>query len=482
MDGHYKRVIQTRDRLNEIGRGFCLMKWMTVTLYLHMGDNHSCYHPRPHKIRKSDIKNDPSGLHNTAYKKKRRKEMLSGKRPAECYYCWNIEDLPGEHISDRMIHSASDYALPELDRVAKLPWDANINPRHIEVSFGNACNFKCGYCCPQASSSWMAEIQRFGDYDITTNQYSIDFLKNSEFYHPGDENPYVEAFWKWWPDLKRDLRVFRITGGEPLMNPNTMKLLEGIDADPLPHLQLHCNSNLGVSHPVFKKFADKVAKIVSEKKVKNFRLFTSIDTWGPRAEYIRYGLNCSLWEQNMRYYLETVPDARINFMCTFNVLSVASFQSLLEKIIEWRTEYSPNDRSSVQRINFDTPYLKEPPHWMINILPESFLAYMDKTLNFMIERRRGPNFRAGFDEVEIQKFKRIKDYMQMNPVKPEIIRNGRRDFFVFFNEYDRRRGTSFTSVFPEYADFMKLCEEVYNQSKGRTMNSFRNLISKLVGL
>jgi organic radical activating enzyme len=464
MNDYYSKVLQTRDRLNKIGKGFCLMKWMTQTLYLHMGDNHSCYHPRPHKIKLSDIKNNPSGLHNTAQKKEQRKIMLKGGRPEECYYCWNIEDLPGEHISDRMIHSTSDYALPELERVSKLDWDANVNPKHIEVSFGNACNFKCGYCCPQASSSWMSEIKQYGDYDITTKQYSIDFLKNSDFFHPEDDNPYVEAFWKWWPELKNDLKVFRITGGEPLMNANTFKLLDMIDTEPTPHLQLHCNSNLGMNNSIVVRFVDKIAKLIQEKKVMDFRLFTSIDTWGPRAEYMRHGLSCETWEQNMESYLNIVPNSKINFMCTFNVLCVTSFKSLLEKILHWRQEYPAKDKSGHgQRISFDIPYLKEPPHWMVNILPKEFLVYMKESLDFMNENHRSESKPFGFDEVEIQKFIRLKDYMETHPVSPEQIKRGRRDFFTFFNEHDKRRGTDFYKTFPDYVDFMKICENVYKE-------------------
>ena len=63
---YYSKLLETKEKLNAVGKGFCLMKWQTETLYLHMGDNHSCYHPRPHKILLSDIKRNPSGLHNTA--------------------------------------------------------------------------------------------------------------------------------------------------------------------------------------------------------------------------------------------------------------------------------------------------------------------------------------------------------------------------------------------------------------------------------
>lgn len=459
MESYIDQVRLTRDKLNKVGKGFCLMKWMTQTLYLHMGDNHSCYHPRPHKIQASDIADNPSGLHNTEHKKKQRKQMLEGERPSECYYCWNIEDLPGEHISDRMIHSSSDYALGELEKVSKLRWDENFNPRHIEVSFGNACNLKCGYCCPQASSSWMKEIKQHGDYDISTKQYSIDFLKGGEFYNADDYNPYVEAFWKWWPDLKKDLKVFRITGGEPLMNPNTFKLLEMIDGDPTPSLDLHCNSNLGMTTTIVERFSKQVTKLVSEKKVKGFSLFTSIDTWGEKAEYMRNGLKCETWEKNLRTFLNEVPGSKVNFMCTFNVLCVTNFKNLLEKILELRTEFPPPQNvSGRQRIGFDTPYLKEPPHWMINILPKEFLKYMDETLAFLHDHIRTELRPNGFDQVEIEKFKRVRDYMAENPVSEKMISDGRKDFAKFFKEHDRRRGTDLLKVFPEYEGFMRLCE------------------------
>ena len=42
-------------------------------------------------------------------------------------------------------------------------------------------------------------------------------LKNKMPIPQRDPNPYVDAFWKWWPELYRDLHTFRITGGEPLL-------------------------------------------------------------------------------------------------------------------------------------------------------------------------------------------------------------------------------------------------------------------------
>ena len=136
-----------KDRLDTVGPGFCTMKWLHQTLYLHTGDNHSCYHPKPHHIQLDEIAGNPAALHNTKWKKQQRKDMLEGERPKECYYCWNIEDLPGEHYSDRVLHSGGNpWSETAIETIAKLPWNADVNPKYLEVSFGNNCNFRCGYC------------------------------------------------------------------------------------------------------------------------------------------------------------------------------------------------------------------------------------------------------------------------------------------------------------------------------------------------
>ena len=71
---------EMEEKLNEIGPGMCLAKWTQVTLQLQTGHNHSCHHPRTHKINPKEIARNPSALHNTKYKKLRRREMLTGKK------------------------------------------------------------------------------------------------------------------------------------------------------------------------------------------------------------------------------------------------------------------------------------------------------------------------------------------------------------------------------------------------------------------
>jgi len=442
-----KRVDDVAKRLNKIGPGFCAMKWLHQTLYLHTGDNHSCYHPRPHHIPLKEIEADPSALHNTEWKKQQRKTMLEGGRPEECYYCWNIEDLEGEHLSDRMFHSASSFAEPMIEELAELPWDAPINPRYLEVSFGNGCNYRCGYCCPQASTLWMDEIQKHGNYDLTYNQYGIEFLEHGTYYGPKDDNPYVEAFWKWWPSLRKDLHTLRITGGEPLMNPGAMQFFDLLEDEPAPQLEISLNSNLGVTTAKMDRMYTRIQSLLDNNKIKKFTLFTSIDTWGPQAEYMRTGLKLDHWERNLKKALDM--GFEVSLMCTFNVLCVTNYKSLMEKMIEWRNEYGKH------AIRFDVPYLKEPPHWMINILPQSFISYMDDTLSFI------DNNMDWFNPQEYEKFKRVTNYMKTHPIASDRITQGQRDFYSFFTENDKRLGTNLLEVFPEYSDFYDHCKTIY---------------------
>jgi organic radical activating enzyme len=297
----------------------------------------------------------------------------------------------------------------------------------------------------------MNEVKEHGDYDITHPQYSIKFLEHGTYYGPKDENPYVEAFWKWWPSLRNDLHTLRITGGEPLMNPSAMQFLDLLDKEPAPNLEISLNSNLGVSFDRVDRLVEQVKKLISEKKIKRFNTFTSIDSWGLQAEYMRTGLNCAHWERNMR----AVVDAgkRIHFMVTFNVLSVTNFHSLLEKVIEWRKEYG------VEAFHLDIPALKDPPHWWVKILTEDFMDYMYKTLAFMEDNKEW------FELSEIHKFKRIVEFMKSGKTDTDRVRRGRRDFYVFFTENDRRLGTNLLEVFPEYKDFYQLCKETYESYK-----------------
>jgi len=442
--------------MNEISPTFCLAKWHHTTIYLQTGETHSCYHPAPHKISLDEIIIDPSALHNTNQKKHERLEMLNGGKPSGCNYCWNIEALGEDYISDRKERNSTIYTPERFQQIKEGDWDQNINPQYIEISFGNECNFKCGYCHPKHSSSYYKEIKDHGPYDMVKNHRNdIDWFRIYE----EEENPYVEAWWRWWPEVRKTLTILRITGGEPLLQQSTWRLLEDLEKNPLPNLELNINTNFGAKPVLIDRLVEKVNNLVNGKKIRDFKIFTSMDTWNEQAEYIRTGLDINAWEKNLDTYL-TRTNLPITFMITFNILTVTNFQSLLEKILEWRSKYNGSNQNKWQRVRFDTPFLKEPLQYDMNILPkEQFMPYMYSHLQF-IKDRMDDYDRTKFSDLEYEKFRRVVDYMQNTNYDHEKIQEGRRDFYQWFTEYDRRRGTDFIKTFPELKDFYYECSTV----------------------
>lgn len=452
----YDKIQKIIPIINEVSPTFCLAKWHHVTLYLQTGENHSCYHPPPHKINLEEIKKNPSALHNTSLKKVERKEMLEGIQTKGCKYCWNIENMGPDYVSDRHIKTSSIFTESRFEQATKGPWTQDINPEYVEISFGNECNFKCGYCHPKASSRFYNEIKEHGPVTTVQNhRCDIDWLK---IYEREETNPYVDAWWRWWPEMRKTLTILRITGGEPLMHTSTWKLLDSLREDPTPHLELNINSNIGVKPALVDKMIDHVNYLTEHKGIKRFKLYTSIDTWGPRAEYVRTGLDLSIWERNLDAYLKGTGQP-ISFMITFNILCVTTFKSLLEKILEWRGIYNQyNKTDQPQMVRFDTPYLKEPLQYDMNILPkEEFMPYMQDSLQF-IKDNIDDEDPTKFTTVEYEKFRRVVDYMQSTHYGDDVVEQGRRDFYNWFNALDERRDTDLIATFPEMEGFYNECE------------------------
>jgi hypothetical protein len=442
--------------MNEISPTFCMAKWHHTTIYLQTGETHSCYHPAPHKIPLQEIQIDPSALHNTTEKKLERLEMLNGGKPKGCNYCWNIEKLGDDYISDRKERNATIYTDQRFVQIKNGDWDQNINPQYIEISFGNECNFKCGYCHPKHSSSYYKEIKDYGPYTMVKNHRNdIDWFK----IHEEETNPYVDAWWRWWPEVRKTLTILRITGGEPLLQQSTWRLLDDLEVNPLPNLELNINSNFGVKSILIDRLIEKVNNLVNAGCIKNFKIFTSIDTWGAPAEYIRTGLDLDVWESNLDRYL-TKTKLPVTFMITFNILTVTNFQTLLAKILQWREKYNSSNQDKPQRVRFDTPFLKEPLQYDMNLLPkDEFMPYMQSHLDFILANLDDKN-PSKFSNLEYEKFLRVVKYMESAIYTPEKLQEGRRDFFNWFTEYDRRRGTNFKVTFPQLVTFMDNCNAI----------------------
>ena len=437
------------NKLNSVSPSFCLAKWTGVTLHLESGTTHSCHHPPVHKIPIEEIKENPSAIHNTQHKIQQRKKMIEGERPEECDYCWKIEDLKTNEISDRLIKSGAEWSLPHIEEILFNPYNEKYKPKYLEVSFSTKCQFKCSYCSANSSSSWEEEIKKHGDYVTGAGRKLVDILIE-------EENPYIEAFWKWWPEVKNSLNTFRITGGEPLLSPSTFKIMESLVAEPQPQMNLAINSNMSVPPVLLQKFFNLVSQISSTNATKTFELYTSIDTFGQQADYIRTGMKSDTFWQNVENYLSINDKIKVSIMCTFNALSIFSFTQLLDKITELNLKYRTENRKLP--IYLDISFLRQPDYQAVQVLPENFHSKMEDIVKYIEENQWfKTEHKAGFHEDQIIKSKRILEWMRQG-VDPQKKSKLQRDFYRYYSQHDERRETSILDVFPEIHEFWNICK------------------------
>jgi organic radical activating enzyme len=456
--GHIKQVI------DNVSPSFCAAKWTQVTIHLQTGMTHSCHHPMQHKIPLEEIKTNPSALHNTSYKKNLRAKMLNGERPRECDYCWRVEDTEGAHFSDRILKTAEEWSYPYMHKIVNAPWDDNTIPSYVEVSFGNGCNFKCGYCSPDISSKWMEEAVKYGPYNLEHTVFNnVQRLKELDRMPIPDreDNPYVDAWWQWWPELYPNLHTFRITGGEPLMNKNTFRTLDYIEANPNPNLNFAINTNLCLPDSIIDKTIAQMNRITSSKAVKKLHIYTSADTYGPHAEYIRNGMDYRQWYKNVQRIINECPDISVTIMVTFNVMSLPMFKYFLEDVAAIK-----NDRSIVRTdtrkhpLYVDFPYLRHPEFLSSLIASDSMKASFNECVDYIKENlghgHKQPDH-FGFYQHELHAAERIQHLLANHKLSEEQLRKNRRSFALFIEEHDKRRGTNFKVTFPELIPFLKEC-------------------------
>jgi len=449
--------------LDNIGPTFCAAKWLQTTLYLQTGWNHSCHHPAPHKIPLDELEKDHTALHNTQFKKKQMQEMLDGNRPAECDYCWKAEDLGGTY-SDRYYKTTEPWAWKHIPLILETKTE-NINPSYLEISFSNVCNFKCAYCSPDVSSRWVEEITSHGPYPTSWNTGNLDYLKqiNRFPYHHKEENPYVTAFWKWWPELSKNLENLRLTGGEPLLSKDVWDLLEKLENDPNlnPNLILGINTNLNVPVNLIQRLIKYINNIAP--RIKQIQLFTSNESTGAQAEYIRYGLNYQEWHNNLENLIENLPsNAFVGIMSTVNICSLSTLDEFLEEILNLRKKYykSYSENTIILSIN----YLRWPPYLHLNLAPTELKSNTILKLKKLVEKYKDSNFLqtghyAMLYESDIHRIDLICNLLEEEPDQATWDQNCI-DFYKFVTEYDIRKNTNFNQTFPELIEFKNYCKRL----------------------
>ena len=420
---------------------FCAAKWYNATIWLGSGMTTSCHHPPAHRIPLEDIKINPKGIHNTAEKKHDRELMLKGERPAGCEYCWKIEDMGRDAISDR-VYKSKIYPIEALDEAYNTPVEQDVNLRTLEIAFDRTCQFACSYCNPAFSSTWVKDIDRNGPYTALVSDGRNHYTHthgSAQLYRYGESNPYADAFFRWWEsDLHKTLQELRVTGGEPLMSGETWRLLDWFKNNKgKSQTRLAINSNLGKEVDV-----DRLLASIDGLEVD---IYTSNESMGVQAEYIRDGLDWRAWVDNVNKIMASGSVRRLHIMNTINALCLDSLPEFLDFVCWFKNVYGPD------KISFTLNILRFPSFQSPLVLPDDIRTTYAKRLSRFNDRMQNHNI---LEEHEHNHLSRLIDYLDVvktphnEAFDLDLLRN---DFKQFYTQYDQRRNKNFTETFPELA-------------------------------
>ena len=422
---------------------FCAAKWYNATIWLGSGQTTSCHHPPAHSIDPEELKTNPKALHNTVEKKIDRLNMQLGNRPKGCEYCWKIEDIDRDNISDR-VYKSRIYPIADLDRAFTQPHQEDVDLRTLEIAFDRTCQFACSYCNPAFSSTWVKDIKTLGPYNNLVSDGRNHFTHlhtSSQLYSYGETNPYVEAFFAWWEtDLHKTLQELRITGGEPLMSGETWKLLDWFKTNKgKSSTRLAINSNLGKEVDL-----DRLLDSIEGLEVD---IYTSQESVYSQAEYVRDGLDYDAWTENVLKLLNSNRVRAVHCMATVNALCLDSLTSLLYQLLEFKQMYGR------ERVSFTLNILRFPSFQSPLVLPVDLRTqYKDRLQDFLDRNRTNPYMH----EHELNHLQRLIDYLDVVKTPhsdafdmPKL----HNDFKQFYTQYDARRSKNFIETFPALADW-----------------------------
>jgi organic radical activating enzyme len=441
---------EVMDLLNKNSTSLCLAKWYNATIWLGSGQTTSCHHPPSHAVPIEFVKKNPKLLHNTDEKKQDRTMMLHGLRPKGCEYCWKIEDMGTDAISDRVYKSAI-YEMSDLENaVNSLPGE-DFNLRTLEIAFDRVCQFACSYCNPAFSTTWVNDIEKNGPYKGLTSDGRGHFIHShpsAQLFKPEESNPYIDAFFAWWEsDLGQSLNELRVTGGEPLMSAHTWKLLDWF-ANHDTEMRFALNSNMGMQQKVLDKF------IKATHNIKHFMVYTSNESVGKHAEYIRDGLDYSSWLDNINQLLTKGNVENLSIMCTINALCLESLPQFLDEILKLKIQYG-------KLISFSLNILRFPSFQSPLVLPDNLREQFKNNLQEWLQSQvfmDKQNSERLLHQMEINQLQRLIDYLDIvkTPHSEAFdLPTLRNDFKQFYTQYDSRRGKNFAETFPIINEWYK---------------------------
>lgn len=253
-----------------------------------------------------------------------RKHMLEGEGwlPA-CGECKQVEDLGLVSLRQSFDTIWEKSGKPTLNSVNGNPFGVPIS---YDLRFNNLCNLSCRMCMPEASSQLAKEAEKHPDiwpnWHEHTEEFRIALAADKDI--------------DWILDEAQFVRVIKILGGEPTLQPQARQLLQKLIDVGNTNIDLKITTN-GTN--VNTEFYDLLTQF------KNVTIGISIDTHPDRLAYIRGGANGKkIWENIQKISQLPWPDkihiALHQVVTPYNIFDFWELGKLAREETPWIEHYS----------------------------------------------------------------------------------------------------------------------------------------------
>lgn len=237
--------------------------------------------------------------------------LLEGRRDPRCQVCWQQEDSGAP--SHRQRHN--DIYPQDVDTIMNsTDGAANLPLRMLHLDFDNLCNLRCIMCSPSLSSSLQTEIA--GNREAW-QMWQPDIMRVSQPWHES------ERFNQLLEEMHTVEEIF-VTGGEPLMNPGLLRMLDTVDMSQ-KILTVTTNGT---------RVNDHIMELLSRPRA--IHVMISLEGVGAHNDYIRAGSDWNLIQNNIKR-LRTLTNWRYDGLGINHTLQITSAWTL-PGLIRWCLE------------------------------------------------------------------------------------------------------------------------------------------------
>lgn len=263
---------------------------------------------------------------NSDRMKEIRKKMIAGEKIRDCERCYRQEEQGVQSL--RSTYRMQDYIKNTL------PDGTFTEPATtMQVQMGNICNLKCKMCSQMYSHMHGLETKEIGEQDpewlhwvkeqgANVNNWTNELGIKQEWY----KNKEIKS--KIFQHISNNIKNLTVIGGEPTLIPEFYEMFDYCDKQ----------GTLGdKSVTIVTNLTNANSKLTAWlPKLKDWKIWASVDGVGERTEYIRYPSKWNKILESLQFYRNLLgKNGNITLSPAVQLLNIDQLDDIIKWWLDW---------------------------------------------------------------------------------------------------------------------------------------------------